>query len=252
MVITRGRVVGILILATVVGISLGVFDPAYAGPGGIVKAVTTSFWGQVGLCLLGIILFPLVVWFYILGLKRSKKIRSELTRLAAVYPQYHWLDLRDRATEIYLWVWSAWSQQKMSLASQYTTSWYWQNQQLVLDRWEADGQINICKVDCILSIDPLFIEHREENNCEGSRVVLSIKANVMDYLEDKATGKVVKGDKKCEELETIWTLKWQEGAWRLNLIEPDTQEFEYLGMPSMVPEVLAGRSAELPGTSTQQ
>lgn len=252
MVITRGRALGILILATVVGISLGVFDPAYAGPGGIVKAVTTTFWGKIGLSLLGIILMPLLVWYYTRSYKQRKRVNAELTRLAAVYPHYRWLDLRDRATEIYQWVWSAWSQQKMSLASQYTTNWYWQNQQLVLDRWEADGQVNICKVDCILNIAPLFIEHREDNNGEGSRVVLSIKANVMDYLEDKATGKVVKGDKKCEELETIWTLKWQDGAWRLNLIEPYSQEFEYLGMPSMVPEVLAGRNAELPGTSSQQ
>jgi len=252
MVITRGRVLGILILATVVGISMGVFDPVYAGPGGIVKAVTTTFWGKVGLFLLGIILLPLIVRYYYRSFKQSKRVSAELKRLAAVYPQYHWLDLRDRATEIFMWVWSAWSQQKMSLASQYTTNWYWQNQQLVLDRWAADGQVNVCKVDCILGIKPLFIEHREENNGEGSRVVLSIRANVMDYLEDKATGKVVKGDKKCEELETIWTLKWQEGAWRLNLIEEDTQELEYLGMPSMVPEVLNGKKTDVPGTSPQQ
>jgi hypothetical protein len=216
----------------------GLADPAFAGPGGILKAAAQTVWGQIGMGILVLIFAPVIIVYITKRFKHLRKVHKDLDALATLYPQYRWLDLRDKTTEIYQWVWSAWSQEKMSLASEHTTHWYWQNQQLVLNQWERDGLENYCRLERIKSIEPLYVEHIEENNGNGSRVVVEVNAMVIDYMKERATGKVVMGDKKVGELETIWTFVWQDGRWLLNLIEDYTQEGVYLGMPNKLPAAL--------------
>jgi hypothetical protein len=170
-------------------------------------------------------------------------VRKDLEALATVYPQYRWLDVKDKTTEIFTWVWSAWSQEKMSLASEHVTHWYWQNQQLLLDQWQRDGLENVCRLDCITNIVPLYVEHFDEENGNGSRLVLEINAKVTDYLKERATGKVIKGDAKTGDLETIWTLIWQDQKWKLNLIEDSSMELSYLGLPSKLPQAIQQANA---------
>jgi hypothetical protein len=210
-------------------------DAAFAGPGGIIKAATRSRPVQIGLVILTILLAPIITWFLVKRAIQIRRTRNDLAALAALHPQYRWLDVKDRVTETFNWVWSAWTQQKMELASAYTTHWYWQNQQLLLDDWAAKGLENVCRVVAISQITPLFVQHVEEGNGERSRLVVDITARVIDYLREKNTGKVVQGDEKEGELETIWTFMWVDGAWRLNLIEAASEEFTYLWMPNEVP-----------------
>ena len=73
--------------------------------------------------------------------------------------------------------------------------------------------------------------------------MVAITARVADYLQDKATGKLVEGDKKVGDSSTVWTFVWQESAWRLNLIQPDTMEWEYLTMPNELPAPLSPETA---------
>jgi hypothetical protein len=232
----------IVFLVLAVFLVLGLVDPVFAGPGGVFKAVGETFWGKVGLGALALIFSPFIVWYWSKRIKHCKQVKKDLEALAAVYPQYRWLDVRDKTTEIFRWVWSAWSQEKMSLASEHVTHWYWQNQQLVLDQWQRDGLENVCKLDCIKTITPLYVEHVEDNNGNGSRVVLEVSALVVDYLQERGSGKVVKGDKKVGDLETIWTLVWQDGQWKLNLIEESTAEMSYLNLPSRMPAALKPKS----------
>lgn len=227
-----------VVVALTAGLFFGVIDPAMAGPGGIIKAAASTFWGKVGMAALIVIFSPYLIWYYTKRHRHIKQVRRDLDLLAGQYPQYNWLDVRDRAGEVYQWVWSAWSQQKMSLASQFTTNWYWQNQQLVLDRWERDGLQNICHASKITAITPLYVEHVEANDGNGSRIVLEINAFVTDYVIEVATGKVVEGDKETGDLETIWTFKRVDGQWLLNQIEENTHEHVYLGMPSVIPATL--------------
>jgi hypothetical protein len=49
---------------------------------------------------------------------------------------------------------------------------------------------------------------------------------------------VVQGDENEGDLETIWTFLYTDGAWRLHLIEPETQVWSYLGLPNEVPDSL--------------
>ena len=167
---------------------------------------------------------------------------SRSRAIGQTMPQYRWLDINDRATAVFSWVWSAWSQQKMDLTKHHTTSWYWQNQQLQLDEWARNGLTNVCRLIKIETVTPLFVQHNAENGGEGSRVVLDIKARVVDYLED-AQGNVVQGDKTEGDLDTVWTLVWNDGDWKLNKIEDGANELTYLFAPNEVPQAVGQKVA---------
>lgn len=219
--------------------------PAEAGPGGIIKEVGRSFWGQVGMVALVVLLSPLIIWYLVKRSRHIKRVKADLELLATKYRQYNWLDINDRTIAVFTWVWSAWSQQKMSNAKLHTTNWYWQNQQLQLDQWEAKGLRNVCELKKITSVEPLLVQHVDSEDGNGSRVVVQVMAQVIDYVEEMATGKVVQGDKKVGDLETIWTLMWEDGFWKLNLIESNDKESIYLDMTSKLPQALtAGREAQ--------
>jgi len=211
---------------------------AWAGPGGIVKAAVATPIGRAITLLLAIIFSPIIIYYAIKRAKQIRRTKEDMARLSALYPQYKWLDIKDRATATFQWVWSAWNRQKMEVSSNFTTSWYMQNQQMLLDDWAARGVENVCRIEKIKSIEPLFVQHNEANGGDGSRLVLYISASVVDYVQDIATGKVVQGDKKVSDMQTVWTFVWQENAWQLNLIEPDTMEWSYLAMPNELPSAL--------------
>ena len=220
------------------GLLISMASEAWAGPGGIIKAAVSTPLGRIVLVIITILLSPFILSYLIKRALQIRKTRKDLALLATIYPQYRWLDVKDRTTATLKWVWSAWGQQKMSKAADYTTEWYMANQQLDLDDWASLGQENMCKLHTIKSISPLFVQHNLENNGEGSRVVLTVNLRVTDYLKDIESGKVIQGDKKIGDLETVWTLIWKEKQWRLNLIESSGMEWSYLVMPNELPAEL--------------
>lgn len=217
------------------GLLLAAPEVAYAAPGGIIKAATKAPIVRFLLVVLAVIFLPVIVYYSVKSSLAVRKTRKDLAELARTHSQYSWLNINDRATEVFNWVWSAWTQGKMNEAKNHTTTWYWQNQQLQLDQWERDGLENVCQMRAIKGITPLFVQHNPHNNGEGSRMVISIRAEVVDYLREKSTGRIVRGDDKPGEMETVWTLMWVEGSWRLNLIEDGAREYTYLFLPNEVP-----------------
>jgi len=232
--------VALLTMLLVVGLVLFLPDVALAGPGGIVKAAARTTVGKIAFALLILVFLPFVV--YILG-KRAlaiRRTRRDLARLAQLYPQYNWLDIRQQVTAAYTWMWSAWSDEKLEKARRFTTDWYWANQQMLLDDWEAQGLKNVCKLYHVNHIVPLHFEHRADHGVdgEGSRLIVSISGLVADYMKERATDKVVQGDKKSADLEAVWTFVWADGQWRLNMIEQDAMEYAYLELPNVLPSAL--------------
>jgi hypothetical protein len=115
----------------------------------------------------------------------------------------------------------------MEEASAFTTDWYWQNQQLLLDDWKARGLTNICALKKIGQIQPLLVQHNPQNNGEGSRIVVQIDANVIDYLVDES-GQIIEGSKTTKDLRTVWTFLYENGDWKLNRIEENVSVWDYL------------------------
>jgi hypothetical protein len=239
---THWRVV-LLVVAVAAVIALGP-DPALAGPGGkIASGFAKTFWGKVVLGALAIVLLPVILFVVVQEYLASRRALRDLARLRALDPAFDWLTLKDRVTECFHRVHSAWRKEDMAEASDWMTDWYWQNQQLAhLNRWAEQGLVNRCTVKSVGHIRPLFLACRDrDGDFSGSRLVVSITAKMEDYLQDRASGKVVEGKKGYENTETVWTFTLQGGLWRVATIEDDTVSLMYARMtnelPAMLPEV---------------
>ena len=225
-------------LVAAVFIALAVVEPAMAGPGGkIARAAFESFWGKVALGVLTIIFLPLIAYVLFTEKLAERRARKDLRFMAGYAALFDWLKIQERAKDCFLRVHSGWGKEDLSGVSDWMTDWYWQNQQMVhLDRWREEGLVNICDVKKITSIKPLLFVHRNQGGeHEDSMVVISIAAKMNDYLEERATGKVVEGSKRYKEVETIWSFTLENGAWKVSDIEEDTMSTAYAKMARELP-----------------
>src|SRR5262245_17502260 len=89
-------------------------DVALAGPGGkIAAAVAKSFWGRVVLVALVIVFLPLIVYVLVRERIGERRAHAALRELRAVQPTFDWLTLKDRVTECFHRVHSAWRREDM-------------------------------------------------------------------------------------------------------------------------------------------
>lgn len=228
------------LLALVVVAGLLVAEPALAGPGGkIARAVFETFWGRVALGLLTIVLLPIIVMVMIREKRAERRALGDLRYMAQLAPQFEWLKLRERVTECFQRVHAAWRKADVAEAAQWMTTWYWQNQQLAhLDRWESEGLRNVCNVKRIRRMRPLLFAHRNDGaEHEGSMVVVAIDAHMQDYLEERATGKVVEGSKNFKDVDTLWTFTLVDGRWVVSNIEEGELSLVYVNLMRQQPPI---------------
>jgi len=218
-------------------------DSALAAPGGkIVSGLFKTTWGKVLLAVLCVVLSPVIAYVMIKEKMAEKRTLKQLREIAKIDPQFDWLAIRDRVVDCFHRVHAAWRAEDMSEASDWMTSWYWQNQQLAsLNQWERDGLINHCRVKGITNIRPLFLQYKKnpDGTTDGSRVVISITANMEDYLAERTTGKVVEGKPGYESTEHVWTFLLQNGKWVVGNIEEGTMSLTYAGMKLEADEAAA-------------
>jgi hypothetical protein len=216
-------------------------DMAMAAPGGkIVSGLFKTTWGKILLAILTVIFSPLIAYVLIKEKIAEKRTLKMLKQLARTDPLFDWMTLRDRATDCYHRVHAAWREEDMSEADQWMTSWYWQNQQLAyLNQWERDGLVNHCRVKNITRIKPLYLKYSRnaDGTAEGSRVVISISANMEDYLAKRDTGEIVEGKKGYADTEHVWTFILKDGKWVVGNIEEGTMSLTYAGMKSELEDV---------------
>lgn len=223
-------------------IALMVIEPAMAGPGGkIARAAFETFWGRVALGVLTIVFLPLIAYILFQERLAERRARKDLRFMAGYGSLFEWLKIQQIAKDCFLRVHSGWEKEDLSEASNWMTDWYWQNQQMAhLDRWKAEGMINICDVKKITKIKPLLFVHRNQGGeHEDSMVVISITATMKDYLEERATGKVVEGSKRYKDVETIWSFTLENGVWKVSDIEEDTMSTAYAKMARELPRIEA-------------
>lgn len=212
------------------GLALVMVDPAFAGPGGkIASAVFDTFWGKILLAVLTILFAPIIIYVIYKEKRAERRTRRDLQVMAQHDPGFEWFKIRERAIDCFTRVHGAWREEDMAEAAQWMTDWYWQNQQMAhLNRWAREGLVNHCDVKKITAIKPLMLLHCNEGaEHEGSLLVLSIEANMKDYLAERESGKVVEGSKKYKEVETVWSFTRIDGVWRVSNIEEDSFSLEY-------------------------
>ncbi|MEH6624827.1 MAG: TIM44-like domain-containing protein [Motiliproteus sp.] len=215
-------------------------EPVFAGPGGMIaKVVWSSFWGKVLVILLALIFLPLIIWSFIDEYRSEKRSRRDLAYMASHHPAFQWLPLRERIQDCFYRIHVAWHHQHTDQAADCMTLWYQQNQQQVyLDRWAEQGLVNHCDIKRICTIKPILFVHRNQGtDHQNSALVVSVTARMKDYLADKESGKVVEGDKKFKEVETIWTLVLEDDSWKVSNIEEASTLFDYLKLRNQLPEI---------------
>ncbi len=210
-------------MAAVVVMSLCVVaDPALAGPGGkIASTIFESFWGKILFGGLVILFLPLIILNTIQEKRAEKRTRKDLAFMTTYSDLFDWLSLQPRLKDAFLRVHKGWADEDLSDASQWMTDWYWQNQQKVyLENWKKQGVKNICDVKKLTKIKPILFQHKNhKNNHENSKLVVSITANMNDYLENIQTGKVVEGSKKYKAVTTLWMFTLEAGEWKVSAID---------------------------------
>lgn len=232
----------VVALALTFVLVLGPSGPALAAPGGLVKAAARSVLGQIVIGLVVIVFLPLILWFVARRAILVRRTRRVLRALGARVPHFAWLPLKERVTEVFGFVHSAWDQGKMDLAGAYMTAWYVRNQQLQLDKWERDGVRNVTSDVRIKALTPLYASHAAPSG-EPDRVVFEIEAEMRDYLVERESGRLVQGDKALGTLTTVWSFVHEDGRWLLSHIEAEDAAFEYLQETSREPAARAHRIA---------
>jgi len=221
---------GLLVLAVVAFLAP---EPALAAPGGLVKQAARTTVGKIVLAALVLLFLPLILWFAAKRAILVRRTRKALRRLGAQVPHFAWLPLKERVGEVFGWVHSAWDMEKMDVARDFMTAWYVRNQQLQLDRWERDGLRNVTSDVKIKRLTPLYMSH-DPRSPEDDWFVVEIVAEMRDYLVERASGKVVQGDKALGEQTTVWSFVRENGRWVLSNIEPGEMDLEYLTESSRV------------------
>ncbi|VXB58426.1 Tim44 domain-containing protein [Maribacter litoralis] len=227
----------LIILVLVLALVLFDIDPMYAGPGGtVVKAIFKTWWGKVLLSILGIIFLPLTIYVYFREYFAVKNCKKQLLELGKRNKDFSWLNLDKNVRNIFNRVYIAWNNQDLKEASSYISHWYWQNQQLVhLDEWKKENLRNVCKVDGIKSVKPLYLEISEQENLEGSRIAFLITANIMDYLKNNDTHKIVQGSNKYDDEEKIWVMEYTDGQWVLDDIQDGQLSLAFAKTKNIIP-----------------
>ena len=219
---------------------LACVDPALAGPGGkIARVAFETFWGRIILVALIIIFMPLIIMILFQEKRAEKKARKDLRFMANHDPRFDWLKIQERAKDCFFRVHSGWEREDLTSVSDWMTDWYWQNQQMVhLDKWKKEGLVNICTVRMSTYFKPLLFVHRNSRlEHEDSIVVISIKAQMEDYLQNRETKKIVEGSKGFKWVETVWTFTMENGTWKVSNIEEGAMATAYAKLVKELPDI---------------
>ena len=198
-------------------------DEALAGPGGqFVKAAFKTPFIRWILVFLAILLFPLVIYIYVrekLGIRRTK---ADLAGIARRHPVFAWPKIKAHVMRAIRDIHRVWSTGDLSSVAHYMTEDYYLSQQAMLDRWAEEGKRNVNEVRRINKVQPLHVSVEDDDSLSIISVLVDVK--VVDYLENVATGKVVKGNKKPQDgFETIWMFVLVDGQWLLHSIEDGSE-----------------------------
>lgn len=131
-------------------------EPTLAGPGGkIASAAFETFWGRIILGALIIFFLPLILYVLLREKLSERRARKDLRFMVAHSSKFEWLKIQERVKECFFRVHSAWEDEDLSGTTEWMTSWYWQNQQMMhLEKWKKEGLQNVCDVK------KLFLSYR--------------------------------------------------------------------------------------------
>ena len=227
--ILQGRLTSLLVLLSL--------SKAWAGSDETITSDSISFWGILLLAFFFVLLVPSFLYAHVQQNIKVRRTMITLQNLAAVNSSFDWVLIKNRVTDIFVRTHRAWSHEDMEEISSFSSTWYWQNQQMVfIDRWHNRGLVNRSEVQSINNITPLFVRHSGLPQAESSILVVGINANQEDYLMQRETGELVEGKKGFHNMDTLWTFRLHKGEWLLDNIEHVEFWPTYVRIPNEVPD----------------
>jgi hypothetical protein len=178
---------------------------AWAGPGGLfVKAAAKSPFGRWLVAILGIVCLPFIVYLY---------VREASATIRAVY--------------------AGWREGDLSRAAEHMHPPYFASQAALIERWKDEGKRNVCELEELGRMSPLWV--RTESDTEYATLALLVRGTQLDYLEDVASGQVIKGNREpARAFESVWLLVCRNERWCVYGIESGVQSFAFARLPNRV------------------
>lgn len=209
----------------------------WAGSDETTTSNSISFWGIFLIALSFVALVASILYAQIQQYFKVRGTAATLQNLAVINSNFDWALIKSRVTDIFVRTHRAWSHEDMEEISSFSSTWYWQNQQMVfIDRWHNRGLVNRSEVQRINNITPLFVRHSGLPQAESSILVVGINANQEDYLMKRETGELVEGKKGFHNMDTLWTFRLHNGEWLLDNIEHVEFWPTYVRIPNEVPD----------------
>ena len=124
-----------------------------------------------------------------MGIRRTKR---DLLKLAETCPEFEWTKLRKRNS----WRGSrksipAWNLENLGSVQELMEATYFRTQQQTLSRWAAEGNRNVCRLRKISRVEPLAVSVETAQMHAWVRALVTV--DVRDYLENTATGEILRG-----------------------------------------------------------
>lgn len=227
-----------LVIALLMGFSCPQW--ALAAPGGqIALSLFKTLGGKALIIGFGVVLLPIGFYIYFKEYQAEKRTLQDLARLAQIDPRFNWTAIKARITACFESVHKAWQQEDLTLANDYMTFWYRQNQQITtLNQWQKEGLINHCQMQELINIRPIYLRYQHnDDQYNNSSLVAIITADIEDYLAERDTGKIVEGSKGFSAVDKVWTFIIQDGQWVVSNIEDGDVSLTYARLANEVPEL---------------
>lgn len=207
---------------------------AWAGPGGVfVKAAAKSPFMRWLFVILGILFLPLIVYAYTrqgLGILRTKK---DLRALAQTQPEYAWSLIERQATAAVRALYAGWQSSDLSAAMEHLRPDYFESQTALIDRWREEGKRNVCKLQELAGISPLWM--RAKTDAQYAAIALLVRGKQLDYLEHVESRRLIKGNRAAiEEFESVWLFTYQGERWLVFGIRPGDESLGYARLSNEV------------------
>ena len=230
----------LIFLGAVLFVFVFAVPEAFAGPGGeVVELVFKTKIGRILFGIAAVILLPLILYVIIrehLGIKRTRK---DLESLAETEPFYDWDELENRIIEGANALYGCWSNGNLAPASKFLTPDFQESQQDILDRWADEGKKNVCRMEHLKGVAPLYVVAGSEFSYPV--VAAKITLDLVDFMLNTKTNDVIKGKQDAHEgHDVIWIMTYDGSEWLLHSIEDGSDSLVYAKMKNEITPISSG------------
>lgn len=147
----------------------------------------------------------------------DQELARGMEHIRQMDPSFEWERFRQQATDIFFAVQAAWSKRDMGRVRDLLTQEMFGALQAQVDEMRAQGKVNRLENVALRDVEPVEIWQEAGQDF----ITVRIRASLLDYTVDEATGQVVSGSSEVPvKFDEYWTFTRAVGpnSWRLSAI----------------------------------